>query len=86
MTDDRSLAERALLGEDVAEVVDFDIRADLGGYSFLDAFADVFTPPEHQTIHRPNTGRIALILDGFRIRRDFDKAFATLDRGRSKSN
>lgn len=86
MADDRSRRDHTLLGEDVAEVVDFDIRADLGGYSFLDAFADVFTPPEHQTVHRPNTGRIALILDGFRIRRDFDTAFATLDRGRSTSN
>ena len=72
--------EQALAAISLPEVVDFDVRDDLGDYSFLDAFADVFTPPEHQTIHRPNTGRIALVLDGFRIRRDFERAFAALDR------
>ncbi len=86
MPDERSLAALAVLGNDLPEVVDFDVRADVGDYSFLDAFADVFTPPELQTVHRPNTGRIALILDGFRIRRDFDKAFATLDQEQPTSD
>ena len=78
MHDTRLLTALVFDGEDLPEVVDFDVRADLGDYSFFDAFADVFTPPEDQTIHRPHTGRAALVLDGFRIRRDFDQAFATL--------
>ena len=77
MPEERSPAVGAVFGTEPAEVVDFDVRADLGDYSLFDAFADVFTPPEHQAIHRPDTGRVALILDGFRIRQDFEKAFAT---------
>ena len=77
--------EQTLAAISLPEIVDFDVRDDLGDYSFLDAFLDVFTPPEHQTIHRPNTGRIALVLDGFRMRRDFERAFAAFDQEHSAS-
>ena len=78
--------EETVIAIPLPDVVNFDVREDLGDYSFLDAFADVFTPPEHQTIHRPNTGLIALVLDGFRIRRDFERAFAALDREHSTAD
>lgn len=80
MPDEETLATVSVAGTDLPEVVDFDVRSDLGDYSIFDAFTDVFTPPQHHTIHRPNTGRVALVLDGFRIRRDFERAFAALDR------
>ena len=57
---------------------DFDTPEDLRDRTFLDAFVDVFTPPEHLKLCRPDYGYMARIRDGQRIREDFRKALENL--------
>ncbi len=42
--------------------------------TFVDAFADVFTPPEDLTLHQADNAFMARIRAGTRIRKYFDKA------------
>ena len=66
-----------------AQVDDFDA---LGDFTFSDALADVFTPPEGLTLARPEGGLAAYIQDRRRIRECFEGALAALglEEGASK--
>ena len=56
-------------------VDDFDA---LGDFTFSDALADVFTPPEGLTPARPEGGLTAYVQDRRRIRECFEEALAAL--------
>ena len=57
---------------------EFDTPDDLRDKTFLDAFDDVFTPPEDLTLLRPDYGFMARVRDGRHIREYFHKAVASL--------
>lgn len=57
---------------------DFDTPEDVRDSTFLDALTDVFTPPEHLKLRRPDFGYMARVRDMDRIGEDFRKAIAGL--------
>lgn len=56
----------------------FDTPEDLRDETFLDAFADAFTPPDELALMQPDNGFMARIRDGRRIGADVRKAVAQL--------
>lgn len=50
----------------------------VGSQTFLDAFTDVFTPPEDLPLHRAEWGYEARVGDAMRIRHDIENAVKTL--------
>lgn len=56
----------------------FDTPEDLQDETFLDAFADAFTPPDDLVLMQPDNGFMARIRDGLRIGADSRRAVAEL--------
>ena len=56
----------------------FNTPEDLRDETFLDAFADAFTPPDDLVLMQPDNGFMARIRDGQRIGADLRKAVAEL--------
>ena len=50
----------------------------VGGQTFFDTFADVFTPPEDLPLHRAEWGYKARVADAMRIRQDIENAVRKL--------
>lgn len=56
----------------------FSTPEDLRDETFLDAFADAFTPPDELMLMQPDNGYMARIRDGHRIGAYFREAVAEL--------
>ena len=56
----------------------FSTLEDLRDETFLDVFADVFSPPDDLVLMQPDNGFMARIRDGRRIGEYFGKAVAEL--------